>query len=41
MKLRNPSIEKLKMEDLVDLRILRRLDEGGFIDSLAKTYPVK
>ena len=36
MKLRNPSIEKLKMEDLVDLRILRRLDEGGFIASLAK-----
>jgi len=41
MKLRNPSIEKLKMEDLVDHRVLRRLDEGGFIDSLAKRYPVK
>lgn len=41
MKLRNPSIEKLKMEDLVDDRILRRLDESGFIDSLAKTYPGK
>lgn len=41
MKLRNPSIEKLKLEDLVDDRILRRLDESGFIDSLAKTYPAK
>lgn len=41
MKLRNPSIEKMKMEELVDDRILRRLDESGFIDSLAKTYPAQ
>jgi ABC-type nitrate/sulfonate/bicarbonate transport system substrate-binding protein len=41
MKIRNPAIEKLKMEDLVDDRILRRLDESGFIDNLAKTYPAK
>ncbi len=41
MKLRNPSIEKLKMEELVDDRIVRRLDEAGFTDSLAKTYPAK
>jgi ABC-type nitrate/sulfonate/bicarbonate transport system substrate-binding protein len=41
MKLRNPAIEKLKMEELVDDRILRRLDESGFIDNLAKTYPAK
>jgi NitT/TauT family transport system substrate-binding protein len=41
MKMRNPAIDKLKMEDLVDDRILRRLDESGFIDGLAKTYPAK
>ena len=41
MKLRNPSIEKLKMEELVDDRIVRRLDEVDFTDSLAKTYPAK
>jgi ABC-type nitrate/sulfonate/bicarbonate transport system substrate-binding protein len=41
MKLRNPSIEKLKVEDMIDDRILRRLDETGFIDSLAKTYPAR
>jgi NitT/TauT family transport system substrate-binding protein len=41
MKIRNPAIEKLKMEDLVDDRIIRRLDESGFIDNLAKTYPAK
>jgi hypothetical protein len=41
MKLRNPNIEKMKMEELIDDRILRRLDESGFIDVLAKTYPGK
>jgi NitT/TauT family transport system substrate-binding protein len=41
MKLRNPTIEKLNLDDLVDDRILRRLDESGFIDGLAKTYPGK
>jgi ABC-type nitrate/sulfonate/bicarbonate transport system substrate-binding protein len=41
MKLRNPSIEKLKLEEMVDDRILHRLDESGFIDALAKTYPMK
>ena len=41
MKLRNPNIEKMKMEELIDDRILRRLDESGFIDALAKTYPGK
>ena len=38
MKLRIPSIEKLKMEELVNDRILRRLD-GGFIDSLQRRIP--
>jgi ABC-type nitrate/sulfonate/bicarbonate transport system substrate-binding protein len=41
MKIRNPAIDKLRMEDLVDDRILRRLDESGFIDGLAKIYPAK
>ncbi len=41
MKIRNPSLEKLKVEDLIDDRILRRLDESGYIDQLAKTYPGK
>lgn len=41
MKLRNPNIEKLKMEELIDERILKRLDDSGFIDSLTKSYPGK
>jgi hypothetical protein len=41
MKLRNPSIEKLKVEEMIDDRILRRLDESGFVEGLAKKYGVK
>jgi NitT/TauT family transport system substrate-binding protein len=41
MKLRNPAIEKFKVEDMIDDRILRQLDASGFIDGLAKTYPAK
>ncbi|OGP29474.1 MAG: hypothetical protein A2038_08560 [Deltaproteobacteria bacterium GWA2_57_13] len=41
MKLRNPTIEKLKVEEMIDDRILRRLEESGFLDRLYKTYPGK
>jgi ABC-type nitrate/sulfonate/bicarbonate transport system substrate-binding protein len=41
MKIRNPALDKVKVEDMVDDRILRRLDESGFIDQMAKTYPAK
>jgi NitT/TauT family transport system substrate-binding protein len=34
MKLRNPKVESVRVEELIDDRILRRLDEGGFIDRL-------
>ena len=41
MKLQNPKIEKVKVEDLIDDRILRKLDESGFIDELFVKYGVK
>jgi ABC-type nitrate/sulfonate/bicarbonate transport system substrate-binding protein len=41
MKLRNPAIEKFKVEEMIDDRILKQLDASGFIDGLAKTYPAK
>jgi hypothetical protein len=41
MKMRNPKLEKAKVEDLVDDQILRRLDESGFIDRLYASYGVK
>ncbi len=34
MKLRNPKVETVRVEELIDDRILRRLDESGFIDRL-------
>lgn len=41
MKLRNPAIEKFKVEEMIDDRILRQLDASGFIDGLTKIYPAK
>jgi ABC-type nitrate/sulfonate/bicarbonate transport system substrate-binding protein len=41
MKLRNPKLANIKVEDLVDDSILRRLDESGFIDKLFVDHGVK
>ncbi|HEX6175759.1 MAG TPA: hypothetical protein VF089_17240 [Candidatus Binatia bacterium] len=41
MKIRNPALDKVKVGDMIDDRILRQLDESGIIDQLAKTYPAK
>ena len=35
MKSRNPKLETVKVEELVDDRILRRLDDSGFFDRLS------
>jgi hypothetical protein len=32
MKIRSPKVGELKVEDVVDNRIMRKLDESGFID---------
>src|SRR5438094_9377010 len=41
MKLRNPNVEKVKVEDLVDDRFMRKLDQSGFIDEMYAKYGVK
>jgi ABC-type nitrate/sulfonate/bicarbonate transport system substrate-binding protein len=41
MKLRTASAEKIKVEEMVDDRILRRLEQSGFIDRILETYGVK
>ena len=41
MKIQNPKIEKVRVEELIDDRILRKLDESGFIDELYFKYGVK
>ena len=34
MGLMNPKVSKVRPEELIDARIIRKLDESGFIDSL-------
>ena len=41
MKLRNPNVEKVKVEELVDDRFMRKLDQSGFIDEMYAKYGVK
>jgi len=32
MKIRTPKIGEVKLEEVIDNRIMRKLDESGFID---------
>jgi len=41
LKPRNSKLETIKVEDLIDDRIVRRLEESGFIGRLHATYAVK
>jgi NitT/TauT family transport system substrate-binding protein len=41
MKTRNPKVGKVRPEDVIDDRILKRLDESGFIDQTYAKYGAK
>jgi hypothetical protein len=41
LKPRNPKLETIKVEELIDDRIVRRLEESGFIGRLQATYGIK
>jgi len=41
MKRTNPKVESVKPENLIDDRILRKLDQSGFIDEMMARYGVK
>jgi ABC-type nitrate/sulfonate/bicarbonate transport system substrate-binding protein len=41
LKIGNPKLENLKVDELIDDRILRKLDENGFIGRLYNSYGVK
>ena len=41
MKLLNPKVEKIKVEDLIEDRFLRALDQSGFIDKVLASYGVR
>jgi hypothetical protein len=34
MALRNPKVGEVKLDNVIDNRIMRKLDESGFIDKL-------
>jgi NitT/TauT family transport system substrate-binding protein len=41
MAAQNPKVASVKVEDLVDGRIIRKLDESGFIDRVSAAYGLK
>jgi NitT/TauT family transport system substrate-binding protein len=41
MGLQNPKVANVKVEDLVDSRMIRKLDESGFIDRVGAAYGLK
>ena len=41
LRTRNPNVDKVKPEQLIDDRIMRRLDESGFISRINSAYGIK
>jgi hypothetical protein len=41
MAVLNPKAANVKIEELVDSRLLRKLDESGFIDKVGASYGLK
>jgi hypothetical protein len=41
LKLRNPKIGEVKAEDIIDNRIMRKLEDSGFIERVYATYGAK
>ena len=37
----NPKIASVKVEELIDGRLIRKLDDSGFIDKIAASYGLK
>ena len=41
MAVQNSKVASVKVEDLVDNRLIRKLDENGFIDKIGAAYGSK
>jgi len=41
MATQNPKVANVKIEELVDSRFIRKLDESGFIDKVGSNYGLK
>jgi hypothetical protein len=37
----NPRVGEIKLEEIVDRSIVRKLDDSGFVDRLYRVYPAK
>jgi len=37
----NPRVGEVKLEEIIDRSIMRKLDDSGFIDRLYSIYPAK
>ncbi len=40
MKTQNPQVANINLENLVDSRLVKKLDDSGFIDQIVKTYGI-
>jgi len=41
MAMLNPKIANVKVEELIDNRLIRKLEENGFVDKIAANYGLK
>jgi len=41
MAVQNPKAANVKVEELIDARLIRKLDENGYLDKIAATYGLK
>jgi hypothetical protein len=41
MKSQNPLVENVNVENLIDRRVVRKLDDSGFINEMKKVYRLK
>ncbi len=41
MQISNPRVGEVKLEDIVDRSIMRKLDDSGFIERMYSVYPAK
>jgi len=41
MAVQNPKAASVKVEELIDARLIRKLDENGYMDKIAATYGLK
>ena len=41
MAMQNPKAANVKVEDLIDARLIRKLDENGYMDKVAAGYGLK